>query len=357
MYNTMELPAIDKINHLPPGRLLVLGGGGCRGAWAGGFAHFLRLYHNIQYRYIWSTSSGSLIAPFIITDDFARLKKLYTGLTQKSIFDVNPFTTSGNLNGWVALWRILRGKKTLGETHNLRKLIQTHITRNKYLEIIQANPQLQFTVCAVNYKNAEVVHKQSGTSVPYEEMVNWIWASANQPLFMTCVDEQYLPGGSFIDGGIIETIPIVHALKYAADHGIFEIDIIINTPREPIADLAFKPGNMLKNLLRVIELWKRQVQKDNIDIARLLSQQGLYETDPLETGDDGWMHLYCYYFPPAYYPDNFNELLFNKTKMTALWAAGENGEHEKNKENQLNTKDLQPVHYRIPLSLLKSKNL
>lgn len=322
-------------------RLLVVGGGGSRGAWAGGFAKYLRIKHNLPYRHVWGTSTGGLMAPFIVLDDFIVLESAYTTLSQKDIFDVNPFAKDGDLNPAIVLWRILNGKKTLGESHNLRNLIDRYLTKERYKKIMDDTQKLAFTVCTLNYKNGSVSYLNSADSRSREEMVNWIWASSNQPAVMTFVDEKYMPGGNYVDGGLVDTVPIIKALSYALKHQLNEIDIIVNTPREPIIDQEFKPGNILKNFLRIIEFWRKQVQADNITIGKLLAsvtldslahnnqfEDQIHTLDNEQNYDDSVLNLYFYYFPPSRYKENFNDLMFDTIKMRALWDAGERGECE-----------------------------
>jgi hypothetical protein len=70
-------------------RLLVVGGGGARGAWGAGYAQYLTR-KNGPYKVAFGTSTGSLMIPMIILNDLTTLKTAYTSVTQKSIFNINP---------------------------------------------------------------------------------------------------------------------------------------------------------------------------------------------------------------------------------------------------------------------------
>lgn len=310
-----------------PERLLVVGGGGARGAWGGGFAHSLRQKYKQPYRYVFGTSTGSLMAPFIVMDDFDTLKTAYTSVTQSSIFNVNPFKTDGSLNGLNAAWRFLTHQDTFGESANLLSLIGKFLPLQRYAELVIKEPEVQFTVCSVNFTTGEVQYASSGPTTSYNDMCHWIWASANEPLFMTFVNEPYLKGGAHVDGGVRANVPVVKALSYAMQHGIEEIDIIINKPIDPIIDKKFQPDGILKNLERLIELWETEVRNSNIIIATLLAQLG--ESGPPAPGEETAagetpaINLHFHYIPQKLFAQNQNELIFDESTMSQLWDAGE----------------------------------
>src|SRR5258706_14547762 len=96
----------------PGNKILVVSGGGARGAWGVGVAKSL---YNIQggYRAVFGTSTGSLMAPLILLQRFDSLASYYTSVTQESIFSRNPFKVK-KINGTVTtqlkvfneIWRL-----------------------------------------------------------------------------------------------------------------------------------------------------------------------------------------------------------------------------------------------------------
>ncbi len=322
-------------------RLLVVGGGGSRGAWGAGFAQYLRNnIHKRPYTFVVGTSTGSLMAPLIVLDQFEKLKSAYTGVTQKDIFNVNPFRPDGELRPLLAIWRLILGKKTFGETQNLKKLIEQFLTPEDYALIIGAHPGAQFMVTALNYKNGQVHYQASSPEVSWEEMVNWIWASANEPIFMSFVDAPYLAGGAYVDGGVRQNVPVMQAMSYARKLGISEIDIIVNKPKDPILNKKFSPGGILKNLLRLIELWETEVRNDNIIIAKLLDELGQTETPTVDLNiaepQKEAIHLSFHFIPQEVYESNQNELLFDRTRMKNMWDLGVEGKEDKETRFDMN---------------------
>jgi len=298
-------------------RILVVSGGGSRGAWGAGFAKYLTQRYG-TYKTAFGTSTGSLMIPLIITNEFDRLEEGYTSVTQKDIFEKNPFKRTGELRLFYLLLRILFGKATVGETHNLRKLIAHFLTADVYEKIRNKDNGLLFGVTVVNFRNAQRAVKYSSEIEDVDEMRDWMWASANQPLFMT-----YYPGkdqGFYVDGGVYDTIPIMPALRYANDHPeVNEIDIIINQPKKPIIDTNNMPSTVVKGLWRLIELWKTEVADDDILIG-LLTAHVLPTLLPEEE-----IKVNLHFFPTELYPENLHDLQFDKARMKKLWAVGAGG--------------------------------
>lgn len=301
----------------PNNRILVVSGGGSRGAWGAGFAYYLSQQYG-NYHIAYGTSTGSLMIPFVITNKFEDLRQAYTSVTQKDIFDTNPFHNNGELKIFNLLWRIIRGKPSLGETNNLRKLIERFLTDDLYATIRRQENNLQFGVTVVNLRTAKRAVKSSTAIDTAAEMRDWMWASANQPLFMT-----YYPGknnGFYVDGGVYDTIPILPALQYAAEHeGANTIDVIINQPKNPIVDGNFQPTTILKGLSRVVDLWKTEVASDDVLIGLLAAGVDI-EVFSLKT-----ITINLYYFPVELYPDHVYDLQFDKGKMQQLWEEGMKG--------------------------------
>src|SRR5580700_8864665 len=72
-------------------RLLVVSGGGARGAWGVGVLSEL-IKRQGGYQAVFGTSTGSLMAPLILLKDMDTLAAAYTQVTQSSIFNKSPFS-------------------------------------------------------------------------------------------------------------------------------------------------------------------------------------------------------------------------------------------------------------------------
>ncbi|MCB0616889.1 MAG: patatin-like phospholipase family protein, partial [Phaeodactylibacter sp.] len=256
-------------------RVLVISGGGARGAWGGGLAQALH-DSGKDYRAVIGTSTGSLLAPMVVIDSFSRLEEAYTHVTHKDIFNVRPFYTKGRKKGQVrgfnAFWRIITGRKTLGESKRLRKTIMTYFTEAEFNAITQSPDSLEVIATIVNLQ-ADSVEYKSSRDFGYEQMVDWIWASANQPVFMSLYkfrDEQG-ERDYYADGGVKENVPIRQAIMKAREIGASEIDVIIHSTDRPQLD-PMQKLRVLKLLARTIDLFSTEVRENDVDIARLLGR-------------------------------------------------------------------------------------
>ncbi len=120
-------------------RALVISGGGSKGAFAGGVAEYLIEEKKFNYDIFLGTSTGSLLVTHLALNKIEKVKAAFTSVSQKSIFDNCPFTIkhkngfdSIGINHFNVLKNFIRGRKTFGESNNLRKLIAKQITQEEF---------------------------------------------------------------------------------------------------------------------------------------------------------------------------------------------------------------------------------
>jgi predicted acylesterase/phospholipase RssA len=302
--------------------VLVISGGGARGAWGGGLAQALH-ESGKDYRAVIGTSTGSLLAPLVVIDSFSRLEEAYTHVTHKDIFNVRPFFTKGKKKGQVrgfnAFWRIITGRKTLGESKRLRKTIMTYFTEAEFNAITQSPDSLEVIATVVNLQ-ADSVEYKSSRDFGYEQMVDWIWASGNQPVFMSLYKYKDEDGEKdyYADGGVKENVPIRKAIMKAREIGAKEIDVIIHSSDQPQLD-PLQKLRIMKLLARTIDLFSTEVRENDVDIARLLGR--VTDLSKLSEEAEG-IRVTVYYMPPDAYNEIPNSLLFEETSMAKLWKNG-----------------------------------
>lgn len=331
-------------------RILVLGGGGARGAWGGGYAQYLSSVYG-PYKYAYGTSTGSLLAPLVVLDSFERLKALYTSIDQKKIFNHNPFNkNTGELKWYYAIWRLLIQKKTFGDSKNLRKLMDEDkaLPKHVYDKLINSKDSLRYTVSVANMKKGRVEYKCSAEYRNDADMKNWMWASANEPLFMNYYYEGFNPlvkkpcfkrakkyygdASYYADGGVIANVPLLEAVSDALENNIYNIDVIINKPVNPVDTDYKNKGGIIKGLERLLTLWETQIRNDNIILNQL---ESISKIAHAKIGEEAFRKLEkknvltitLHFYPGSLYfgKDSINqkELLFNKDRMTKLWSSGE----------------------------------
>lgn len=318
-----------------PKRLLVVSGGGARGAWGVGVANRLDSLGN-RYAHVVGTSTGSLMAPLILLRKFEVLNRAYTSVNQKSIFNINPFRKDGGIRTLNALFRFC--KPSLGTTDNLRTLIGTFVTPTDYQQIRTSSGGLDFTVAVVNFRTLEAAYRSASEYPVYEEMVNWMWASANEPVFMSpymTTDKATGKTDIWFDGGVRNVIPIRQGLQIAYDKKYSAVDVIVNsTPSadEPDSDWPDGKATLLKMVIRTLNTYGSGTREMNITIGKLmnrllLQQEAIQATTVVSDSEtEPAITLTFYFMPKELFNLLSNELLFDQITMQTLLDAGRNGQ-------------------------------
>lgn len=321
-----------------PGRLLVVSGGGARGAWGVGLANYLDSTGK-RYAHVVGTSTGSLMAPLLVLRKFSELNRAYTTTTQRKIFNVNPFKANGSIRLLNALVRI--NKPSLGTTDNLRTLIRTFVTPDDYARILTSGQGLDFTVSLVNLRTLEPAYQSASQNADYEQMINWIWASANQPVFMSPYRKPNADGTEdfWVDGGVRNPIPIREGLRIALDKGYATIDVIVNSrlsADEPAGTWPDNHPSLFKSLTRTLDTYGSGTREMNIAIGRLLTrlanvtpnpQLASAAPQPVAAPNEPALTLTFYFMPDELYTLIPNELNFDPATMTTLLNAGKQGQY------------------------------
>ena len=205
-------------------KALVISGGGSKGAFAGGVAQYLMKEEKKEYDLFLGTSTGSLMVSHLALGKLDALKKLYTNVDQKSIFSNSPFTIRKiagekviSINHLNTLWNFIKGRKTFGESKNLRKFIKENITREMFNSIRENHKEVVVTVSNLT---ANKIEYKAINACAYEDFCDWIRGSCNYVPFMSLLEKDHCQYG---DGGFGALIPILEAIL----RGATEIDAII----------------------------------------------------------------------------------------------------------------------------------
>jgi len=294
-------------------RALVISGGGSKGAFAGGVAQYLMEENKKEYDFFVGTSTGSLMVSHLALGKIDALKKLYTSVNQKAIFSNNPFVVKKvhgekviTINHLNTLWNLINGRKTFGESKNLRKLIRRNITEEMFLEILKSDKEVVITVSNLS---ANRIEYKTLSECTYADFVDWIWASCNYIPFMSLLEKD---GCQYADGGFGCLVPIREAIL----RGAKEVDaIILETEVTQINRLKSK--NPFSLLFDVFDFMLEHVERHNITIGKLSAKH-----------HDVKLNLY--YTPTVL---TTNSLVFDKKLMTKWWQSGFN--HAKSKDENL----------------------
>ena len=283
-------------------KALVISGGGSKGAFAGGVAEYLLKEKKNTYDIFLGTSTGSLMVSHLALGEIDALKTIYTGVNQRSIFNINPFritnkngVTIVNIRHSATLLSFLKGSKTFGESKNLRKLITKKITKDIYDTILKEKKEVVVTISNFTANRIEYKSIQEHS---YEDFCDWIWGSCNYIPFMSLLEKN---GYQYGDGGFGCLIPI----REAIERGAKVIDaIILETEITQINRMPAK--NPFSLLLTIQEFMMEHVEKHNITIGKLSAKQNNVE-------------LNLYYTPSVL---TTNSLVFDAKKMSKWWDSG-----------------------------------
>jgi predicted patatin/cPLA2 family phospholipase len=299
-------------------RALVISGGGSKGAFAGGVAQFLIQESGNKYDLFVGTSTGSLLICHLALGKLDKIKEIYSNVDQKTIFNNCPFIVKKkhgideiSINHWNVLKNFLKGKKTFGESENLRKMIRESLTVAEYEELREGPNDVVVTVSNLSLNQVEY---KSIMDYSYDEFCDWIWISANYTPFMSLVRKN---GSEYADGGLGSIVPIEEAILRGASH----VDVVVlHTEINYMNRMPSRnPFELLTTMLSFI---LDRVENYNIRIGKLVANQ-----------KDAIINLY--YTPTVL---TTNSLIFNKEKMSRWWKRGYLYAKNKNEE----TNPIQP---------------
>ena len=283
-----------KKNIIKMKRALVLSGGGAKGSFSSGVISYLVEVQKIKWDIVVGTSTGSLLAPLSVLGESKRLKEAYTSVTNKNIFNVEPFNKKGKVRFLNALWRVLTKKTSLGQANNLKKKIKQIITEEDYNRIRKENKESIAVVSNMTKFQSE--YKSTKTET-YDSYCEWLLCSSSVPLLF---EVQNNNGCEYLDGGVLNCIPIQHAI----DLGATEIDVIILSA--PVTKDYPPMENMFDVVMRTIDFMNKEINKDDIIIGELV-------------GKEDEVKINIYRTPIAL---TKNSIIFDKEQMLQWWAMG-----------------------------------
>ncbi|MCK0156708.1 patatin-like phospholipase family protein [Cellulophaga sp. F20128] len=294
-------------------KALVISGGGSKGAFAGGVAQYLMETEKRDYDILVGTSTGSLLITQLALNNVGLLYDLYTNVTQRKIFSLNPFIVKRKdgrefvtINYFNVLLQFIKRKRTFGESKSLRNTIKKNFTKSDYNQIIE-NTTKDVVVTVSNLSKNRVEYK-SIRDLSYEEFCDWIWISCNYIPFMSLVTKD---GYEYGDGGLGCVLPI----REAIERGATEVDAII-LESENMDHNKVLGKNPFSLMLSIYGFVLDQIEYHDISEGVIYAQHK-------------GVKLNLYYTPTKL---TENSLVFNKKLMTKWWAQGFN--YAEKKANQ-----------------------
>lgn len=283
-------------------KALVISGGGSKGAFAGGVAQYLIEERKKNYDLFIGTSTGSLLVCHLALGKVEKIKEVYTSVNQHSIFSHCPFIIkkkrgieSIGIHHFNVIKNFLRGRKTFGESENLKQLIKDTITEEEFNSLKYSKKNVVITVSNLSLNQVEY---KSIRDHSYEEFCEWIWISCNYIPFMSLVKKD---GCEYADGGLGSMVPIEEAVKRGAQ----EVDAIIL--QTEISQLNRMPSiNPFSLLTNMFAFMLDRIESQNIKIGKFVASNN--------------NAIINFYYTPTVLTTN--SLIFEKEKMTKWWQSG-----------------------------------
>ena len=283
-------------------RALVISGGGSKGAFAGGLAQYLLEEQKNKYDLFIGTSTGSLLISHLALGKIQHIKKAYTNVTQSDIFNNCPFLIKRkgqvsmiSINHFNVIKNFIRGRKTFGESKNLRKMIAREFSEADF-NAIRAQ-SLDVVICVSNLSTNNVEYK-SINECSYEDYLDWIWFSCNYVPFMSLETKDNC---EYADGGLGCIIPIEEAVR----RGATEVDaIMLNTEIQQFNRVHSR--NPFDSLGIIFSFISDKIEEQNVKIGKLVAE-------------DFNAKVNLFYTPRVL---TTNSLVFDQDKMVRWWQEG-----------------------------------
>lgn len=290
----------------------MISGGGSKGAFAGGVAQYLVEQKNHKYDLFIGTSTGSLLVSHLALGKVQKIKTIYTNVNQNSIFNVCPFVIKRKkgfetigINHLNILRNIISGRKTFGESFNLKELIREKFNKDEFDTLKKTDIDIVVTVSNLSLNEVEY---KSIKDFDYDDFCDWIWISCNYTPFMSLAKKD---GCEYADGGLGSMVPIEEAIK----RGATVVDAIIL--QTEVSMLNRMPSiNAFSLMTNMFSFMLDRIEHSNIRIGKFVANNN--------------NTIINFYYTPTVLTTN--SLIFNQKKMTEWWERGLSYAKLKNEE-------------------------
>ena len=285
-------------------RALVISGGGSKGAFAGGIAEYLINERQLNYEILIGTSTGSLLVPQLAIGEIEAIKKAYTNVTSKDIYNVCPFKVRVNKNGdfrtrmhhFNILRMFLKGKKTFGDHKALLQTIRNTIPVEHFEKIKESGKKV---IVSVSNLSRNIVEYKYASDSNYNDFMEWMWTSASFVPFMGIVEKN---GFEYADGGFGSLVPVEEAINAGAT----EVDVIVLSPKYSIPEPR-NTRNAFDVIMRTLEFMHYRIGRHDVYIGHL---QSVYDES---------VHVNFIYTPRLLTENSF---IFDPDQMKGWWQEG-----------------------------------
>lgn len=290
---------------------IVISGGGSFGAFTAGK---LYMRHN-KYAMGHGVSTGALMIIAALLNKLDVFKR-YAEVSQKQITEVSPWTKKGKLSIPFVVKRLLMSLifsnvKTLGESKNLKKLIDQNYSQEDYTRL--RDEGMTAIVGAYSLNACKVFNARSDKIINFERFKSFIWASANAGPLMSIADikrNEMMECEQWTDGGLEDNLNATILFE----EGCKEVDLFVHKSKEETP----RKGNV-KNIIHFIFRIVKALFKSN------------YEADikaAIDSARDYNATLRIHYIPQEIEEDN--PFYMDQDKMKKWFKMGQDMSYDYN---------------------------
>jgi NTE family protein len=227
-------------------RILVLAGGGSKGAFACGVLEVL-CAHGLTWDAVIGCSTGALIAPSLALGEIATLVDVYSHVTNADIYrEREPYEFLGHrsLYDWTPLWG----------------LINRYLPYDAYPKLATASTAVYLLTtymqggCAVYWATRPPTSAPAGYAIEpitdHTTLTRAMLASASQPVFFPLVEIRDNDHQQYCDGGVVSVAPVM----LARDLGATTIEVILLSPPDEAPPVQTVYSTFLATAGRTLEL-------------------------------------------------------------------------------------------------------
>ena len=289
-------------------RACVISGGGAWGAYGGGTLAKI----NGDYNTIVGVSTGCLLAPLAALKEWELLKDAYTNVSNANIFDScwykgKPITKEGKLKKFPIIMTLVLGQKTVCTSNALRKTINRFFSEDYFNELRKQEKEI--FVGTQNFaQTPSRIHYFSSMDEGYEDFKDWMWCSANFPLFTSLIkkswrnDDGNFHVGLWSDGALTGLI----GLNHLSMKGYKEIDVILHRTKKTSSLEGNKVNSLIENVTTGLNAMRYHIEFEQFyEKIRRLNKQGC--------------KVRVFWLPRKL---SANSMFFNQEEMSAWWDEG-----------------------------------
>jgi NTE family protein len=236
---------------------LALSGGGSKGAFTVGVLRVIdQLLDPTPYPVISGTSTGSLVATLLATNQFARLIEVYSTAETKNIINPNYAFVGGvfGVAGVLVATALLGGRAL----YDQRALADTIAANVDFQRILAQADRTRVIYSTVDLQSGKLVFFNNRDHTA-KQLADGLLASASIPVLMNPVSIQLKGNKSpYVDGGVREFLP----LRAVFDTGI-ELDHVIAISTSPLA-----PKRQPHSFNAITQIFGRTIELLNVEVAR-----------------------------------------------------------------------------------------